>query len=215
MLNRRTFIKKASLITGHCILLPTTSWALTPTPIALPDIPFELPADWNPIAFNRTRGNAGAIPESYLADINGLDGESQHLGKHLPYQPDIDSSLIPKGFIALMWGDPAKGHARHPNAVRGADNNHEGHWYNWIRIRKAVAESASVTEIESDYSDWPVIGANDKGAYAVYGGGDITADAGKNTIYLAMLPPDVTFGDTIRIWAHCLTHGEYVDFLTL
>jgi hypothetical protein len=70
-------------------------------------------------------------------------------------------------------------------------------------------------ELESRYSEWPGISPDDNGAYAVFGGGEITDDAGKNTIYLAALPPGVVSGDTVRIWAHCLTHGEYVDFITV
>ena len=48
---------------------------------------------------------------------------------------------------------------------------------------------------------------------AVAGGGDITAESGKNTVYLCKLPDGLQKGDTVRIWAHCLTHGEYVDFI--
>jgi hypothetical protein len=33
--------------------------------------------------------------------------------------------------------------------------------------------------------------------------------------FVAALPDDVAPGDTIRIYAHCLTHGEYVDFMTI
>ena len=139
--------------------------------------------------------------------------DAKHLGKHLPFQPKVDAAMVPDGFLAIMWGDPDKGHARHPNAVPGPDNNNEGHWYNWIKVRKAGDDEAE--ELESSYTSWPTAGGEDTGKYAAFGGGDIAADGGKNTIYLAGLPKDLKAGDTIRIWAHCLTHGEYVDFLTL
>ncbi len=175
-------------------------------------IPPIKPEGWDPIAYNKVRGNAGAIPKSYLKDINGADGEMKHLGKHLPYVPTLDAAMVPAGFIALMWGDPEKGHVKHPNAPKTEDNP-DGHWYNWIRVRKATAEEAE--ELQSNYTDWPGIAEGDNGAYAVFGGGEITAESGKNTVYLAALPKDVKKGDTIRIHAHCLTHGEYVDFITV
>ncbi|MBC7172612.1 MAG: hypothetical protein H5U40_09310, partial [Polyangiaceae bacterium] len=100
--------------------------------------------------------------------------------------------------------------ARHPNAAPGPDNGGEGHWYNWIRVRKATEDES--LEQESSYPLWP--GGASEG-YAVSDGGDITADGGKNTVYLVALPADVSPGDLVRIHAHCLTHGEYVDFITL
>jgi hypothetical protein len=169
------------------------------------------PEAWDAVAWNRVRGNAGAIPDTYLPDINGPDGDAQHLGKHLPWVP-ADIAASTPGMLPILWGDPEKGHARHPNAVRAEANGWEGHWYNWIRVRKA-AEGDDVEELESRYSDWPGTAPEDTGAYAVFGDGDITEDGGKNTIYLAALPSDVRSGDLVRIWAHCLTHGEYVDFV--
>lgn len=174
-------------------------------------VPRSRPADWDAVAFNRDRGNAGAIPDSYLPKVNGEDGESAHLGKHLPYVPG--EVTVADGKLALMWGDPTKGHVRHPQAVPSANNNNEGHWYNWIRVRKAV--DAPADEAETRFSAWPEAAADDSGAYAVQGGGDITEDSGKNTVYVVALPPDVGPGDWVRIYAHCLTHGEYVDFLRL
>jgi len=175
--------------------------------------PLTRPEAWDPIAYNRERGNAGAIPESYREAVNGPDGVKKHLGKHLPYQPELTTEVVPEGYMALMWGDPKKGYTRHPNADRGPANDNEGHWYNWIRIRKAVEEDA--TEAETGFSGWPKTAEGDTGKYAGFAGKEITSDQGKNTIYLARLPNGVEPGDTVRIWAHCLTHGEYVDFLTL
>ena len=52
-------------------------------------------------------------------------------------------------------------------------------------------------------------------AYLVADGGDVTADGGKNTVYVVQLPPDVGPGDVVRVVGHCTLHGEYVDFLTV
>ncbi len=234
--NRREFLYQLAAVTGGFVLLPSVTACGTsssagpkdemgkeaakqPTsaPASAPamsaDVPVTKPEGWEPIAYNRERGNAGAIPKTYHESINGPDGDKKHLGKHLPYVPaELDAAMVPAGFIAIMWGDPGKGYAKHPNAARSEENK-EGHWYNWIRIRKAA--DGEMEELESKYSDWPSIGEGDNGKYVVHGGGEVSADKGRNTVYLAALPKDVKKGDTIRIWAHCLTHGEYVDFLTL
>lgn len=217
--NRREFLQTMAAATGAVVLVPAisscgSSSATVRDGLASADplaVPMTRPADWDPILYNRVRGNAGAIPDSYLPDINGPDGEAVHLGKHLPYIPEIDTSMVPEGYVAIMWGDPELGYVRHPNAPRNESNNHEGHWYNWIRIRKATIAEAE--EMQSTYSDWPGIEPSDNGAYVVFGGGDIEADSGKNTVYLAALPADVRPGDIVRVHAHCLTHGEYVDFI--
>ena len=237
-MDRREFVKNLALGTGCIVLLPAVTacakkGAETPDdvpteeaapapattdatsqPVSASDIPATPPEGWDPIAYNKERGLGGAIPQSYHESISGADGDAKHLGKHLPYVPaDIPAEAVPAGFLAVMWGDPAKGHAKHPNADRNESNNNEGHWYNWIRVRKAVDGDAE--ELQSEYNGWPQLGDGVNGQYAVQGGGDITADGGKNTIYLAAIPADCQPGDTIRIHAHCLTHGEYVDFLTL
>lgn len=228
MIDRREFVKNLALASGSVVLMPlVTACESAPKTkeatkvatevakdnvVAKAAVPKSKPATWDPVAFNKLRGNQGAIPKSYLDDINGTDGVKKHLGKHLPYVPKVDAAMVPKGYIAIMWGDPQKGYARHPNAAK-SEANKEGHWYNWIRIRKAVDGEAK--ELQSQYSDWPGKVESDNGAYAVFGGGEMTADGGRNTIYLAALPDDVKAGDTIRIHAHCLTHGEYVDFITI
>jgi len=215
--SRRLFLGQLAALTGGAVLMPMVSACSASQNMSekglfsTEDIPTQKPEDWDPIAYNRKRGNAGAIPKSYLDDINGPQGEKKHLGKHLPYVPAIDAALVPAGFIALMWGDPAKGHAKHPNAIKNESNDYNGHWYNWIRVQKAMPGAQA---IQSDYPSWT--GKDDGTAsYAVFGGGEIGADKGKNTIYLAALPEGLRSGDTLRIYAHCLTHGEYVDFLTL
>ncbi|MBF0224544.1 MAG: hypothetical protein HQK76_03730 [Desulfobacterales bacterium] len=207
-LKRREFLKQACKLTGCLIIMPlATSCKVNNNPLS---IPLSKPSDWNPIDFNRKRGNAGAIPTSYLKDINGPDGEKKHIGKHLPYIPEIDID-IPKGFIPIMWGDPSKGYIPHPNAPADKTKNYEGHWYNWIWIRKARERWAE--SCQSTYSGWPQIMTGDTAGYMVSGGGDITDKKGVNTIYIAALPEGIKKGDTLRIWAHCLTHGEYVDFI--
>jgi hypothetical protein len=226
--NRRKFLKDLATAASGVVLMPAVSACSSSAKqraadeaagtavsmdVSLDEIPKVKPANWDPIAYNRIRGNAGAIPESYQDDINGPEGEEQHLGKHLPYLPEVEADKVPEGYVALMWGDPEKGYTRHPNAEPGPDNNYEGHWYNWIRIRKATEDDA--IELQSEYTGWPGTRPDDSGAYAVFGEHDITSDSGKNTIYLAALPADVEKGDTVRIYAHCLTHGEYVDFITL
>jgi len=182
--------------------------------LAVPLVPGEA---WDPIAFNRIRGNAGAIPPTYLDDVNGPDGTAVHLGKHLPYlvpRPEGVDLEDPAQWLAIMWGDPSLGYTPHPNAPRSATNHYEGHWYNWIQIRKAIDGPAD--EVTTRFSDWPTQGANDDPTLGIYASAAphiITDDAGVHTIYLVRLPADVVSGDTVRIWAHCLTHGEYVDFL--
>ncbi len=188
--------------------------APTETPAAEPpSVPLERPAGWDALAFNKRRGNAGAIPASYLDDINGPDGDARHLGKHLPFLPALDPGVVvPAGMLAIMWGDPSKGYARHPNAA-STEENPEGHWYNWIRLRKATA--GDTREVESHYRSWPAVEPGDDGAYTALEGDDPARDGGENTVYLAQLPPDVVPGDLVRVHAHCLTHGEYVDFVQL
>lgn len=235
--NRRTFLRDVGLTAGAAALAPaalsacnrqgdteTTPDPIEPTtggeePVTNPlqtdplAIPQTRPTDWNAITFNQRRGNAGAIPESYHESINGSEGENGHLGKHLPYMPDMEASAVPEGFIALMWGDPEVGHARHPNAPTGTAGYERGHWYDWVKVRKAVEDDAQ--EVETTFTGWPDPGEGQTGQYAVQGGGDINEDTGRNTIYLVQLPPDVAPGDTIRIVGHCLYHGEYVEFLNI
>jgi len=169
-------------------------------------LPVVAPAGWDPIAFNRDRGNAGAIPESYRTDINGPQGVTNHLGKHLPYVPDTTGLTVPSGVLPLMWGDADKGYARHPNSPAGDPVYPKGHWYDWVRVRKAVEGEAS--EVETTFASWP-----DGDGYLLATGPRLEYDAGRNTIYLVRLPADVESGDTVRVWAHCLYHGEYVDFV--
>lgn len=211
--SRRDFLKYAALTTGSFAVLPGITGCSSKQSCGLYDIPFTRPENWDPIAYNRKRGNRGAIPKSYLPSINGPDGVKKHLGKHLPYIPELDCKTIPKGYLPLMWGDPAKGYTMHPNAPKSEANNFEGHWYSWIRLRKATpwyAETAMTV-----FSGWPKTCAKDNGIYRVMGNKEITEDGGIYTVYLVKLPGDVKKGDTLRVWAHCLTHGEYIDFIRL
>ena len=216
--NRRKFIRQVAAVTGGVVLAPIAiscgGRAKTRGEVGGSDsseIPLSIPSGWDPIAFNRDRGNEGAIPNSYLDDINGPEGRNKHLGKHLPFIPEVESAKIPAGFIPLMWGDAAKGFARHPNAPQAADQYAMGHWYNWVNVRKATDGEAE--EMLSEFSNWPSTAEGDTGQFLAAGDQEITEDSGKNTIYLVALPKDVEKGDWIRIHGHCLYHGEYVDFI--
>ncbi len=231
MTSRRDLLELLAATTGATILAPiavgcgSSSAASTTTestrgsgaetaessadPMA---VPHTRPEGWDPIAFNRDRGNAGAIPESYRDEINGADGELMHLGKHLPYIPALPAGAVPAGMLAIMWGDPSLGRTRHPNAAPTAEVP-TGHWYDWIRIRKATTDGA--VEASSTFGGWPTVIDTDNGAYVAQEGTDVTADLGKNTVYLVQLPAGLVSGDVIRVHANCLTHGEYVDFLTI
>lgn len=178
------------------------------SPLALPQ---TRPADWDPIRFNRDRGNRGAIPETYLGAVNGPDGAENHIGKHLPYLVDLGPGAVPDGFAAVMWGNPSRGRAQHPNAAPNPDSGFVGHWFDWVAVRKATADEAPTAWTRFD--GWPASPSGDGGRFAVEGGGDIAENGGKNTVYLVRLPDGVAPGDTLRIHGHCLNHGEYVDFV--
>ncbi len=213
-LNRREFIKQAGLVTGSLILFPaaasSSSKGYTSDKCEIVRI---TPPGWDPITYNRNRGNAGAIPKSYIDDINSPDGDTKHIGKHLPYIPEIDPSIILKGYVPLMWGDPEKGHFPHPNAGTDGSSDSGGHWFNRIRIRKSARWCVKTSE--TVFSGWPETKPEDSGSYAVFNRGEITDKNGIKTIYMAILPPDIGPGDTIRIQADCLQHGQYIDFITL
>lgn len=227
--DRREFLRQLAIATGGVVVLPmaisctggseseevvvTEDAGVELVKPAMAAVPFVLAADWDPVVFNTDRGNAGAIPEGYLPDINGPDGVPKHMGKHLPYVPQVDPALVPEGYLPVMWGDSGKGYAMHPQAPEGTESYPLGHWYNWIRIRKAVEGEA--IETESEFTAWPGPVDGDTGLFVAADGGDLAADGGKNTVYLVKLPEDVVPGDTVRIYGHCLYHGEYVDFLTV
>jgi hypothetical protein len=168
--------------------------------------PTARPADWDPIDYNRRRGDAGFIPKEYMAQIHNPDGVGKHLGKHLPWVARPAGQALPAGVLPLAWGDPKLGYAKHPNAPR-TDAKPEGHWYNWIRV---AAEGDPRSEVTTTFDDWP-----NPTTAAIVGleGDDPAADGGRNAVYLATLPAGVKTGDWVRVWAHCLTHGEYVDFV--
>lgn len=213
-MDRRDFFKTTMGFAGLSLIMPIISACETKTNSENVQLPMEKPKKWNPIEFNRLRRNSGAIPQSYLPAINGPDGEKKHLGKHLPYIPKLNPEIvIPAGYIPIMWGDSSKGYTPHPNAVPGPDNNFLGHWYNRIEIRKAISVYAE--SMTSNYSGWPKNKDQNQGLYISATGGDLSNENGIHTVYLAKLPSDVKKGDTVRILAHCLTHGEYVDFITL
>jgi hypothetical protein len=211
--SRRQFLRQTS-VAGLSLLLPTAVGCVHARRVPGPEsatrdgLPLARPEHWDPVAFNLQRGRSGAIPADYLAKIEAPDGIAQHLGKHLPYVPAFAET--PTRMLALMWGDPSLGYARHPNAPP-APNNPAGHWYNWIRIRGSSESTAE--ETESHFSGWPTTGVGDTGRYAALNDVALTDDEGRGTIYLVALPSSVRANDWVRVHGHCLTHGEYVDFV--
>lgn len=175
-------------------------------------LPLARPQGWDAIAFNRERGNAGAVPENYRSQINGPESERAHIGKHLPYLPTLAAGAVPSGMLGLMFGDPSLGRTRHPNDSPSAAMP-RGHWFDWVKVRKATDGDAE--ERVSHFNGWPVPSPSDNGRIIPQEGDDPTADHGKNSVYLVALPPDVRPGDTLRVVGHCIAHGEYVDFVTL
>lgn len=175
-------------------------------------VPLVKPSDWDVVAFNTARGDAGAIPASYMAKIKAADGLPKHLGKHLPYLPkNVPADRAKDGYVSIMWGDPSLGYTMHPNAPK-SEKNPEGHWYNWIRV---TIEGNEGSEVETKFDDWPKCTDAVKGMIIGLEDADPSVNGGKNSVYLAQVPTAAKSGDTLRIWAHCLTHGEYVDFVKL
>jgi hypothetical protein len=232
LLNRREFVKKLAATTGTIVALPAVISCGGATPPGdstatdlqsdqpvepeaqagdSPNIPLVRPEAWDPIAYNRERGNNGAIPESYLGAINGPDGDQKHLGKHLPYVPQLDAGIVPSGYLPVMWGDPSLSYAQHPNAPKGTEAYPEGHFYDLVKVRKATEDPAD--EVENSFNNWPAPDEGDTGAFAIFGTGSIEDNSGKDTIYLVKLPENVSPGDLVRVLGHCRYHGEYVDFL--
>ena len=205
-LPRRDFLRGAL---GLAVLGPTVVACVESSPPAVTGasvvevLPLTEPTGWDPIRFNRDRGNRGFVPEGYRPQINGKDGDLQHLGKHLPYVPAALAAQPSPDWLPLMWGDPKQGRARHPQS--------ETHHFDWIRVRKAT--EAEAHEVESRFTAWPTPSPTDSGAFAAEEGQDPTAQQGKNTVYLVHLPGDVRPGDMVRVHAHCSMHGEYVDFV--
>jgi len=219
---RRDLLKQLGALLGAVVLAPTStgcSSTQSPTPStgttgaagAPMALPRTRPTDWDAIAFNRARGNAGAVPETYRAQINGPDAERQHIGKHLPYVPTLSAGAVPAGMLGVMFGDPSLGRTRHPNDAIG-ESAPRGHWFSWVKVRKATDEDAP--EAESTFGGWPTP-PPDGGRFIPQEGTDLTADHGKNTVYLVTLPPGVAPGDVVRVHAHCISHGEFVEFITV
>lgn len=212
LLSRRELLRHGT-VAGVTLLLPSAIACVCDsssdrTSAATLDLPIARPRGWDPVSFNQQRGAAGAIPPDYMAEINAPDGLIEHLGKHLPFVPA--GVRTPSGMLALMWGDPRLGYARHPNEPVTPENP-TGHWYDWIRIRRSFDGTAE--ELESRFSAWPFGATADNGRFAALSGTDPAEDEGRNTVYVASLPSDVRPGEWIRVHGHCLTHGEYVDFV--
>ena len=208
---------KQATLGGVALSLPLSGCKSADTPPAdtagsdLSVPPSAKPVDWDAVAYNTKRGAAGFIPAKYMADITAPDGHKKHLGKHLPYVVELDPSKMVEGMLPIMWGNPDMGYAKHPNAPR-SEANPEGHWYNWIRI---AIDGEPDSEVETTFDNWPATSDAVNGRIVALDGDDPAAEDGKNTVYLAKLPAGASAGKSLRIWAHCLTHGEYVDFVSL
>ncbi|MBU6161516.1 MAG: twin-arginine translocation signal domain-containing protein, partial [Myxococcales bacterium] len=76
-MNRRDFLQRLASLTGAVVLVPsihacggaqdTDAPTSMPSTSMLAPPPAAKPADWDAIAYNLARGNAGAIPDTYLA----------------------------------------------------------------------------------------------------------------------------------------------------
>ena len=202
-LKRLTTIALAPAVLTACSKRAVTAVAATPKT----QLPSTRPADWDAITFNLARGAAGAIPASYMAKINAADGIAKHLGKHLPYVTKGDG--IAAGEIGLMWGDASKGYAQHPNAGK-SDKKPAGHWYDWVKLRNARTGAV----METRFDNWPTCSNAVNGRLIASQGRELAANGGRWSVYVAKLPSGTQAGDDLRVHAHCLTHGEYVDFIT-
>lgn len=212
--SRRTFVKQAALFTGAMVLMPSITSCGRSSAVMANDplfIPVVKPAHWDAVAFNKERALVGGAPASYHGAIGGTDGDKKHVGKHLPYLPKGVS--VPDGYVAVMFGDADKGFARHPNSEAAEEIGDDGHWYDWIEVRKAVEGDADV--VKSVYSSWPAPAASDNGKVLGFNGKAVTDNGGRETVYLAALPKGVAKGDMISVRGHCKKHGDWVDFFTL
>lgn len=212
-MKRRTALKRLSAIAlapavlSACSKAGVQSTASASKAATNTALPASRPADWDAVKFNLARGAAGAIPASYMVKIKAADGIAKHLGKHLPYVVKADG--VGAGELGLMWGDASKGYAQHPNAGK-SEKNPTGHWYNWVKVRN----SRTGAVMETRFDNWPKCSAAVNGRLLASQGGDVSANGGRYTIYVTKLPAGTKAGDELRIHAHCLTHGEYVDFVT-
>lgn len=218
-MKRRTFLGNAAAASGLLFVPPSllagcgssSQTVRTDDPVSgggFDTPPIQRPGGWDPVKYNLERGDAGFIPASYMAKIKDRGGIVGHLGKHLPYTVPLAAERAAPGHLPVMWGSPEKGYARHPNGRRTAENP-AGHWYDWIRIAPEGDVSAEVT---TAFDEWPAPSAG-SGRIVGLEGADPAADGGRNSVYLARLPRGTRPGDWVRVWAHCLTHGEYVDFV--
>lgn len=217
-LSRRELLTRALVAMGGVVLAPAlascgknraSETMLRPWEVNLP-LPKTIPAGWDPVTFNRLRGEQGAIPAAYLSDVRAAGGERRFIGMHLPYVVK-PAAGVPEGFLAVMFGDPEKGYAAHPHASHDLEAGEPGHWFQWIRLRKAVA--LDTDEVQTNFSSWPEAASADSGRFISVDGSDLHASNGERTAYLVRLPQDVKSGDIVRIHAHCRLHGEFVDFL--
>jgi hypothetical protein len=205
--SRRQVLKLLQLA-GATALLPRVV-ACAPRQSGLP-LPPRRDGAWDPIAFNLARARQGAVPAAYLAKIEGPDGISQHLGKHLPFvvtDGNILDAALAANVLPIQWGDPRKGHARHPNAAPTAELP-TGHYYDWVDLLVGSAET------RVGFAVWPQNRPEYAGRYRGLRAVDPTGEEGRDTVYLVPIHGAARRSE-VRVHGHCLTHGEYVDFVTV
>lgn len=214
-IDRRSLLRRLAAL-GAAPALAAACGGARPAPIdpaeraayALP--PVTPPAGWDPIAYNLARGRVGYIPPDYLAEVKGPGGFAVIVGEHLGYAVQHEAVKLSEGRLALMFGDPRRGHVRHPNSPR-TKSDLVGHWVDWIRVRAVKGGE----EVETRFDDWPVCSSLVQGRILPRVGNNPADDSGRNSVFVAKLPEGVAVGDQLRIWAHCRSHGEYVDYANL
>ncbi len=202
--SRRQVLKLLQLA-GATALLPRVL-GCAPS-VGLP-LPRARDGAWDAIVFNLARARQGAVPPAYLALIEGLGGIPQHLGKHLPFlvaDGNLLDAALAANLLPIQWGDPGKGHARHPNAAP-TEAVPSGHYYDWVDLLVGDAETRVA------FAPWPQNRADVAGAYRGLRTDDPTGEEGRDTVYLLPMG-GASCGVDVRVHGHCLTHGEYVDFV--
>ena len=169
--------------------------------------PTTRPETWDPFQYNFLRGDAGFIPPGYLRQTRGPLSFKVIAGEHLPYRIETPAAKMADGVLGVMFGDPEKGHIRHPSSPRDSDDP-VGHWVDWVKIMKVGG-----AQVETRFDNWPVCSEMVQGRFVPMVGDDPSADGGRNSVMLVRLPEETRQGDELRIWCHCRGHGEYVDFM--